>query len=192
MKIVCFGDSNTYGYDPRSWFGDRYPETVRWTGLLKQQGFDVCNEGENGRQIPSGEWMIEHACGRILRHAPFDLLCVMLGSNDLLMGSRTGAEEVSLRMEAFLNAVLSRGADGEFLLISPPVMHLGDWVSEERLLTESARMRDHYLALSEKLGIRFADAEEWGVETGFDGVHFTEAGHEAFARGLSQELRRIV
>lgn len=192
MKIVCFGDSNTYGYDPRSWFGDRYPETVRWTGLLKQQGFDVCNEGENGRQIPSGEWMIEHACGRILRHAPFDLLCVMLGSNDLLMGSRTGAEEVSLRMEAFLNAVLSRGAEAEILLISPPVMHLGDWVSEERLLTESARMRDHYLALSEKLGIRFADAEEWGVETGFDGVHFTEVGHEAFARGLSQELRRIV
>ena len=24
MQIVCFGDSNTYGYDPRGFFGDRY------------------------------------------------------------------------------------------------------------------------------------------------------------------------
>ena len=24
MKILCFGDSNTYGYDPRGYFGGRY------------------------------------------------------------------------------------------------------------------------------------------------------------------------
>lgn len=55
-KIVCFGDSNTYGYDPRSYLGGRYPESVRWTGLLKATGWEVWNEGEKGRSIPrSGE-----------------------------------------------------------------------------------------------------------------------------------------
>lgn len=29
MKSVCFGDSNTYGYDPRSWCGSRYDEGSR-------------------------------------------------------------------------------------------------------------------------------------------------------------------
>ena len=24
-RILCFGDSNTYGYDPRSYFGSQYP-----------------------------------------------------------------------------------------------------------------------------------------------------------------------
>lgn len=42
MKILCIGDSNTYGYDPRSFFGDRYPEDVRWTdnlGACERTGF---------------------------------------------------------------------------------------------------------------------------------------------------------
>ena len=29
MKIICFGDSNTWGYDPRSYLGERYPKDVR-------------------------------------------------------------------------------------------------------------------------------------------------------------------
>jgi len=33
-RILCFGDSNTYGYDPRSFFGDRYDAQNRWTDLL--------------------------------------------------------------------------------------------------------------------------------------------------------------
>ena len=24
MKVICFGDSNTYGYDPRGYLGGRY------------------------------------------------------------------------------------------------------------------------------------------------------------------------
>ena len=28
-RILCFGDSNTYGYDPRSCFGPQYPVNVR-------------------------------------------------------------------------------------------------------------------------------------------------------------------
>ena len=29
MKVICFGDSNTFGYDPRSWFGSRYTSDSR-------------------------------------------------------------------------------------------------------------------------------------------------------------------
>ncbi len=29
MKVICFGDSNTYGYDPRSLLGDRYDADSR-------------------------------------------------------------------------------------------------------------------------------------------------------------------
>ncbi|HIT31090.1 MAG TPA: lipase, partial [Candidatus Scatomorpha stercoravium] len=34
MKAVCFGDSNTWGYDPRSYFGGRYGEADRWPEIL--------------------------------------------------------------------------------------------------------------------------------------------------------------
>ena len=34
-KIFCYGDSNTYGYNPED--GSRFDETTRWTGLLQTQ-----------------------------------------------------------------------------------------------------------------------------------------------------------
>ena len=34
-NILCFGDSNTYGYNPAD--GSRFPENVRWTGLLQEK-----------------------------------------------------------------------------------------------------------------------------------------------------------
>ena len=33
MRILCFGDSNTYGYDPRGFFADRYEARDRWVDL---------------------------------------------------------------------------------------------------------------------------------------------------------------
>ena len=30
MNVICFGDSNTYGYDPRSYLGGRYDPDSRW------------------------------------------------------------------------------------------------------------------------------------------------------------------
>ncbi len=33
-NILCYGDSNTYGYDPRN--GLRYPRTIRWPGHLQE------------------------------------------------------------------------------------------------------------------------------------------------------------
>ena len=50
MKILCIGDSNTYGYDPRSYLGDRYPAEVRWTDRLNK--WDVINCGVNGMTVP--------------------------------------------------------------------------------------------------------------------------------------------
>lgn len=53
-RIVCFGDSNTWGYDPVS--GKRFDEDTRWTGRLqKLLGEDYCviEEGQNGRTIAS-------------------------------------------------------------------------------------------------------------------------------------------
>ena len=34
MNVICFGDSNTYGYDPRGYFGGRYGADCRWVDIL--------------------------------------------------------------------------------------------------------------------------------------------------------------
>ena len=184
MKILCFGDSNTYGYDPRSFLDDRYPADVRWADVLaRDTGWTVLNMGQNGREIPCRPAESIRITEVISQEMP-DILVVMLGSNDLLCRSGFTAEQTAARMETFLRTL----PPVQILLVAPPPMQRGTWVCEERLLTESARLAAQYAALARKLGISFADAGQWGVELTFDGVHFSEAGHHAFAAGLFRTL----
>ena len=190
-RIFCYGDSNTYGYDPRSYLGGRYPKHIRWTGLLEQAGWNVVNEGQNGREIPTREWELQAAIGAVNRAVPLDVVTVMLGANDLLQHAAFTAEDVAVRMERFLRKLTAHITGTRFLLIAPPPMRPGEWVYEQRLLIESARLGACYRTLAETLGIDFADAGIWNVETAYDGVHFSEAGHAAFAKGLLTQLSEM-
>lgn len=180
MRMLCYGDSNTYGYDPRGFFGDRYPKESRWVDILMQHtGWQIQNEGQNGREIPSRLFQYQRA-GELLTQSAPDVFVVMLGTNDLLRGFP--AEASCSRMEAFLRYIQPKCR--QILLIAPPPMKRGEWVIEENLIAESVKLAEAYQALSQKLGIAFADAGQWNVPLAFDGVHFTEAGHRAFAEGL--------
>ena len=167
MKVICYGDSNTWGYDPRSWLGERYDAGSRWVDILAgKTGWEVCNRGLNGRSIPREA---------VTFPADTDLLVVMLGTNDLLEGA--APETAARRMEQFLAGVnLTRD---RLLLIAPPPLEPGAWVQEESLPAASARLA--------RL-IRFADAGAWGITLAYDGVHFTPEGHRAFAEGLYKEV----
>ena len=40
-EILCFGDSNTYGYDPHDTNEGRYPKEVRWTGIMDTESLNL-------------------------------------------------------------------------------------------------------------------------------------------------------
>ena len=177
MNVSCFGDSNTYGYDPRGYFGGRYDADCRWVDILTvETGWTVSNMGQNGWEIPSAAPAFS---------ADTDLLIVMLGTNDLLQGR--SPEQTAERLERFLNGVsLDRS---KILVIAPPPMTLGAWVPSPQLIDDSHAFVWLCQALAEHLGICFADAGKWDIPLAYDGVHFMEQGHRAFAAGLLEELK---
>lgn len=191
-RLLCYGDSNTYGYDPRSLLGGRYPESVRWTALLNAANWDVINRGENGRSIPRLNWEIEAAV-QTISGVETDVLTVMLGSNDLLQCLGLSAEVCGERMERFLKAILiqTQGSP-KILLVAPPPMAAGAWVGDHRTLEESRRLAGYYEKTAHQLGIAFADAGAWGVGLTYDGVHFSEEGHLAFAKGIQAALDALL
>lgn len=178
MKLLCIGDSNTYGYDPRSYIGDRYPAEVRWTDRL--EGCEVINCGVNGMTVPRGQTRYP---GLIRMNEP-DLVSVMLGTNDLCSGLSAG--QVAGRMEAFLGTIIDTGS--RILLISPPVLQFGDWVMDDDKIEESQDLGGVYRELADRMRCLFADAGTWGIDILFDGVHFSPEGHAAFARELQAVL----
>ena len=184
-RILCLGDSNTFGYDPRSWFGDQYPADVRWAGRLNTPDREVINCGQNGMCIPrEREFAVIRALVRSKR--PVDIITIMLGDNDFLTAA--SAETVTARMRTFLSSLVEASEGERILLIAPPPLKPGEWVQSERVIGETYRLGALYRALAEELGVEFADAADWGVELSYDGVHFTENGHAAFAAGLDRVL----
>lgn len=178
MKILCIGDSNTYGFDPRSIIDSRYPEDIRWTGQLS--GHSVINFGINGMTIPSDHSVFTD----LIRRKDPDLVIVMLGTNDLLEGA--SAAQAARRMESFASSL--REMKKPILLIAPPKLQTGECVTSDDLIAESGKIGMLYQEVAERNGLRFADSGRWGIDLTFDGVHFSSTGHDTFAQKLNELL----
>lgn len=181
MKLLCYGDSNTFGYDPRSFLGSRYEPEDRWVDIVAAKtGWDMINAGQNGREIPRRSFELESARELISRHKP-DVTVVMLGTNDLLQGA--DPETVAARMEAFLQNLST-----PLFLVAPPLLQRGAWVPDDALVAASHLLGESYRQLAKRLQIPFADSSDWEIALTFDGVHFSETGHHAFADQLLRML----
>ncbi len=189
MRLICFGDSNTWGYDGRSYLGERFPPDVRWTGRLAAlTGVELANLGENGREIPHTPSALTAAEAELRREGCADWLLVMLGGNDLLQDASLTAADVAARMEAFLlrAAALPSLAAARRLLIAPPPMVPGAWVPAGRLIEESSRLAAEYSRLADRLDIDFLDCGP--LPLAYDGIHFTEEAHARLADSLRRRL----
>ena len=87
--ILCFGDSNTWGYDAAT--GGRFDDDTRWTMQLSKrlgEKYYVIEEGLSGRTACFEDPLNEGFSGLsvlvpiLQSHAPLDLLVIMLGTND--------------------------------------------------------------------------------------------------------------
>lgn len=69
-KILAFGDSNTWGFNPSNdgtGVLQRWDDDVRWTGVLQAElgpEFEVINEGLNGRTTVWDDPIEEYRCGK--------------------------------------------------------------------------------------------------------------------------------
>ena len=187
-RILCFGDSNTFG-----WIGTlqgparRYPSDIRWTGRLASllgDGFEIIEEGLGGRTIAhnfvvgsstvipgAGLDALAYLPACILSHLPLDLVIVMLGSNDLKSALGLSAEDIAADMARLADAVLTPFWSGlldypapRLLLVSPPF--IGDRkmsLAGERYVDAPARSRrlpELYRAIADARGCGFLAASD--------------------------------
>lgn len=198
--ILFYGDSNTYGYDPRSFFGDRFPREIRWTSRLSaaaEKEWKIFAEGMNGREIPSGKYELQHVFSLLQagaeEHSP-DWFAVMLGTNDLFSTYPDfSADRVSDKMAQFLDQIKEAAPQVSVLLIAPPAIGREDASSlEEQLLyRESLQLGALYEQLAQQRGLAFVNTAGWNIPMGFDGVHFLEEGHRIFADRMLEALSSI-
>lgn len=166
MKIICYGDSNTWGYDPRDPFGGQVD--MPWCSVLQElSGYPVVNFGENGCTVPAQEWEYRFLGRTLMRHPDAALLLVMLGTNDLLQGKPPA--EICGRLEDMVHFLKQDFPALTVILLTPPQIDI------PKYRVASDKLADEMQLLAKRLFLPFCNCGM--LPLAFDGVHLSEDGH---------------
>ena len=205
--ILCYGDSNTYGYDPAT--GRRYPADVRWTGVLRGllgQDFSVIEEGCNGRTSvfldPVEGWKrgIDYLRPCLNTHKPVDLVVLMLGTNDLKVFYHASLEDIVNGVAELIDIIHDFTAEkqdyrAKVLLVAPAL--IGEDIENSPFnsdfdRTAIERSKGFAMAfedLADRKGCLYFDAAKVAKVSELDQLHLSKEAHGNLARGLYEVIK---
>ena len=133
QQVLCFGDSNTWGYNPEN--GERFPWGIRWTSILQQKlankDIRIIEEGLCGRTTVFEDPLRQGRKGVSLfptlleTHKPENIV-IMLGTNDCKTVFSASPDVIGKGIRRLLIQAKQYSADSRILLVSP--IHLGEQV----------------------------------------------------------------
>lgn len=207
-RILCYGDSNTWGYVPGT--AGRYPDDIRWTGVLSRllgEGCTVLEDGINGRTtVYDQNWAVGRNGRRGLDYSlqaqkPLDLVIVMLGTNDLSMVDfrkvELGIHEIARvikNADQIINVSSPIYRNGpKVLLIAPPPLNANydELNGTTGKYAESLRFPEICSRVAADLGIDYLDGSRY-AEVGLIDCHMTEKGHRQLGEAVAAKVREIL
>jgi len=202
IRVLCFGDSNTWGAPSDDPDYVRVAADRRWTGVLQEllgDGYDVVEEGLSGRTTDV-DYDDRPGCnGRtyfapcLQTHHPLDVVVIMLGSNDLKTVFDRSAKAIAEALHGYVDDIAVNVADRNggvptTVLVSPIVIDdtapaYAEMTGENFDSAGVARSRDlatEVRRVAGERGVLFADASQV-AHAGGDGLHLSADSHAPLA-----------
>ena len=204
--ILCYGDSNTWGWNPAT--EARYARHERWPGVFRQElgeGYLVIEEGLNGRTTVWDDPIEGYKNGKeylipcLETHKPIDLVIIMLGTNDLKMRFGVPACDVAAGACVLVDIVAKSetgpgdGAPPVLLIAPPPIARLSDFAEEfEGGTAKSKALSRHFRLAAEERGCALLDASEVITSSDVDGIHLDLSEHRKLGEAVAARVRQMV
>ena len=204
IKILCYGDSNTWGYIPGTDY-QRFSKEERWTCVIQMMlgdKFEIIEEGLNSRTLISvdkrkdkeGRSGAEYLLPCLDTHDPIDLVIIMLGTNELKTEYYRNPKEIGeIFEEIFVKKIISRksvcrNTTPKLLIITPPLITKENpkFIGGKE---KSEKLNDIYEDIAIRNECEFMGNEDW--EVGEDGVHLSRDGHRILASKLSMKIKEM-
>ncbi len=212
--ILCYGDSNTWGHNPRTL--ERYGIQERWPGVLRHElaraqpggkaaaAYQVIEEGLCGRTTVFADPFDVALDGRaylgpcLRSHRPLDLVILMLGTNDLKTRFSAAAGDIAwgagLLVDIVQKSLCGRrnGAPAVLLIAPPPIGTPPDPESWLRGAEKSRKFAVEFGRIAELYRCHFLDAGQVIESSAVDGVHLEGAAHAGLGRAVAERVRAIL
>lgn len=216
-RILCFGDSNTWGFIPVPHGAPtgRYDREQRWPQVMAAAlgpQVEVIEEALNGRTTDADDPLLAQVAGAgangaaylpaaLASHLPLDLVIIMLGTNDVKPHLGRPAARIALGAKKLLDLVrtLDGGvgtvyANPKMLLVCPPPLgRLSEFFAEMFAggHAKNALMPAVYEAVANAAGAGFLDAGKHIATDGVDGVHFSAAAQRTLGLAIAEAVRGV-
>jgi lysophospholipase L1-like esterase len=199
--VLCFGDSNTWGYVPGS-DGERFPVGVRWVTRLGDE-WEVIAEGLNGRTatmdspVADGRNGLTYLMPCLHSHMPLDVVVIYLGTNDAGDRYSLPAETIAGAVGRLVRVVRTSEAGPnwaapEVLVVCPPPF--GRLDAEGSFANAGAKSRQlgrWFAEMCAELQCELIDLDGIAAYSDLDGIHLDADGHAAVAAAVAERLRRM-
>ena len=205
--ILCYGDSNTWGYNPAT--EARYPLADRWVSVLARElgaGYTVIPEGLNGRTTVwpdpvEGEYKSgkSYLIPCLESHHPIDLVVLILGTNDLKHRFGLSAWDIARSAGTLVEMILRSdfGPDGgspAVLLLAPPPTCVRGTGFEEMFAGAdecSVSLGKYYRQVADELGCAFLDTSTVVESSKLDGIHFDASQLLKLGHAVAEAVRQV-
>lgn len=201
-QVLCFGDSNTFGFIPES--GKRYDKNTRWSGILAQLAtgrFEIIEAGCNNRTAfsdnPAG--FEQTGCKVLPTLLTKNLDCVILaiGVNDLQIFYNPSFEEIKNGMRRLVDIVREHCPKAEIILVSPA--RLTDNIFngyframfDKMSIEKSLHLSEIYESIAKEKNCRFTDWDKIVTVSPKDGLHLEPDAHKKIAEAMFEILYQI-
>lgn len=205
--ILCFGDSNTYGYNPFT--KGRFDYNERWTGLLDKKfentDYRVVEEGLCGRTTIYEDENRKGACGLdvlpviLETHSPVEYVVLMLGTNDCKYKFNSSEITSSQGIEKLIEVIHKSGTE-KILVISPILLGdgVGDKDYDEDMNNHSVeicrKLKESYKKVALKNNCMFLAASDYAQPSQADREHLDVNGHKVLSdiiyKSLSEDINK--
>ena len=201
-KILCFGDSNTYGYIPNN--GARYDKNTRWTGvlsLLSHGKFEIIEDGCNNRTAfaanPAGKIFTGYEILPELLTDDFDAVVLAIGINDTQFLYNLSSIEIASGVEKLINIVKVKSPQAKILLVAPSILTdevlNGNFAClfDRTSIEKSRQLPLLYQKIAEKQNIEFLDLNSVAKTSSLDGLHYAHEQHLKIAQAIFTILSEL-
>ena len=198
MRILCFGDSNTWGFTPVS--GVR--NINRWTRILKDllPDDEIIEEGLNARTLDSTEDIEPHKNGLnyllpcLESHYEFDYLVLMLGTNDLKTHFNNSPKDMLEMLKKYIKVVKnfwpkSDGSKVKLIILGIPPVNDKAFFFENYEGTSKKRNEFNMLEYKYCLERNIPFIDNSDLEIGSDGIHITDESHLKLAMKVASLIK---
>ena len=199
--VLCFGDSNTWGFVPAG-DGKRFPWEIRWPGVLQGalgDSYRVIEEGLSGRTTVLNDPFVPHRNGLnylipcLESHKPLAWVVIFLGANDLCDRYAMTAADIARGAATLAAATLKSesGRDGRaphVLVLGLP--RLGPALPETmgRAAPKAAELSRCFSAAAEEAAVPLVDLAQVTAFSSLDGIHLDAEGHSVVAAAVGSAI----